>query len=209
MPQLENHKESAPYAHYVDRFGKMDPAEASARCGVPYDAERCVFTVRLLGVDYEVKWPAFAISAGEGSAFALGSIPAQVLIMRFLLEGRRSEGSGAFLSYREMPWGEVYLKPFTGRCLARAAFAFGTRLDAFRDAMARTAAIPVKGGDAAYQIEVMPGYAVRLIVWEGDDEFPPSSQMLFSDNFPLGFSAEDRTVVGDIVISDIKGRMAR
>ena len=53
----------------------------------------------------------------------------------------------------------------------------------------------------------MPGYDIRLIVWEGDDEFPPNAQILFSDNFPQAFSAEDRTVVGDIVISDIKRRM--
>ena len=106
-----------------------------------------------------------------------------------------------------MPWGEVYLKPFTGRCLNRAAFTFGTRLDAFRAAAAQTPAIPLDKGDASYQLEVMPGYDVRLIVWEGDDEFPPNSQILFSDNFPQAFSAEDRTVVGDILISDLKRRM--
>ena len=53
----------------------------------------------------------------------------------------------------------------------------------------------------------MPGYEIRLFVWEGDDEFPPNSQILFSDNFPKAFSAEDRTVVGDLVITDLKRRM--
>ena len=116
-------------------------------------------------------------------------------------------GTGSFLTYREMPWGEVYLKPFTGRCITRAAFTFGTRLDAFEAAMAKMPAIRLKSGDASYQLEIMPGYEVRIIVWEGDDEFPPNAQILFSDNFPQAFSAEDRTVVGDIFISDIKRRM--
>lgn len=67
--------------------------------------------------------------------------------------------------------------------------------------------IPLKSGDAACQMEVMPGYEVQIIVWEGDDEFPPNSQILFSDNFPKAFSAEDRTVVGDLIISELKRNM--
>ena len=208
MPNIENHKEMVPFEHYVSLYAKIDPEEVSARCGVPYDPLTQSFTVRLLYVDYELTWPAFSIRSGDPDGFALNSLPAQMLMIRFLLEGKRSVGSGAFLPYREMPWGEVYLKPFTGRCLNRAAFTFGTRLDAFRRAVASTPAIPLDKGDAACQLEIMPGYDVRLIVWEGDDEFPPNSQILFSDNFPEAFSAEDRTVVGDLLISDLKRHMA-
>ena len=166
MATIQNNKEMVPFEHYVALYGKLDPAEAAARCGVRFDHEKKCFQMRLLDADYELSYPEF-----------------------------------------EMPWGEVYIKPFTGRCLTRAAFTFGTRLAAFRRAMENTRAIPIKNGDAGYQIEVMPGYEIRLIVWEGDDEFPPNAQILFSDNFPQAFSAEDRTVVGDIVISDIKRRM--
>ena len=207
MPTVENHKEMVPFEHYAGLFEKLDPEEAAARCGVAYDVPSGVFTVRLLYMDYKVTWPKVSITSEDDAGFALTNLPAQMLIMRFLLEGRASVSSGRFLTYRELPWGEVYLRPFTGRCLTRAAFAFGPRLDAFRKALEGTPALPVKGGDAAFQLEVMPGYDVRLIVWEGDDEFPPSAQILFSDNFPQAFSAEDRTVVGDIVISDLKRRM--
>lgn len=206
MATIQNNKELVPFEHYAALYREIDPLEAATRCGVKYDAENRRFLVRLLDVEYALSYPEFAISGPEGG-FALNNLPAQMLLIRFLLEGRASKGSGAFLTYREMPWGEVYIKPFTGRCLTRAAFTFGTRLAAFQKAMEGTRAIPIKNGDAGYQIEVMPGYEIRLIVWEGDDEFPPNAQILFSDNFPQAFSAEDRTVVGDIVISDIKRRM--
>lgn len=207
MPNVENHKEMVPFEHYVGLFEKLDPVEAAERCGVKYDPEAGRFTVRLLYVDYAVTWPKFSIASADETGFALDNLPAQMLIIRYLLEGKRSISGGNFLPYREMPWGEVYLKPFTGRCLTRAAFTFGTRLEAFRKAAGETPAIPLNRGDAAFQLEIMPGYDVRLIVWEGDDEFPPNSQILFSDNFPQAFSAEDRTVVGDILISDLKRRM--
>ena len=207
MAVVENNKEKVPFEHYVELFEKLDPVEAAQRCGVNYDAEKQQFTVRLLYTDYVVSWPKFAIASETEDGFALKNLPAQMLIIRFLLEGCASKGSGAFLTYREMPWGEVYLKPFTGRCITRAAFTFGTRLAAFEKAMEKMPAIKLTAGDASYQMEIMPGYEVRLIVWEGDDEFPPNTQILFSDNFPKAFSAEDRTVVGDIFISDIKRRM--
>ena len=207
MTAVENHKEMAPFGHYVARYEALDPVEAAARCGVAYDGARGVFAMRLLCARYELSWPRYGIRCDDEDGFALGSVPAQILMLRYLLEGRRSEGTGKFLTYREMPWGEVYLKPFTGRCLTRAAFAFGNRLEAFKRAMSELPATPIDRGDAGFQLEVMPGYDVRLIMWEGDDEFPPGSQLLYSDNFPMSFSAEDRTVVGDIVISDIKRRM--
>ena len=207
MPAVENHKEMVPLEHYTALYAKLDPDEAARRCGVVYDPVSRCFTVRLFYVDYELTWPAFSIRSADPDGFALKNLPAQMLMIRYLLEGRKSIGTGAFLPYREMPWGEVYLKPFTGRCLNRAAFTFGTRLEAFIKAMGGTPAIRLDKGDASCQLEVMPGYDVRLIVWEGDDEFPPNSQILFSDNFPLAFSAEDRTVVGEILISDLKRRM--
>ena len=207
MPMVENHKEMVPFEHYVGLYAKLDPAEAAERCGVAYDPAARRFKMRLMYVDYELTWPVFSIRSEDENGFALGNLPAQMLLIRYLLEGKKSLGTGAFLPYREMPWGEVYLKPFTGRCLNRAAFTFGVQLGRFRKAMEGLPAIPIKRGDAAYQLEIMPGYDVRLIVWEGDDEFPPNSQILFSDNFPQAFSAEDRTVVGDILISDIKRRM--
>ena len=45
---------------------------------------------------------------------------------------------------------------------------------------------------------------VYFILWGADDEFDPTCQMLFSDNFPRAFSAEDVAHVGDISISRIK-----
>ena len=59
-------------------------------------------------------------------------------------------------------------------------------------------------GDAGYEFELVPGYRMQILVWEGDEEFPPNAQVLYSDNFETGFAPEDRVVAGDILISTIK-----
>ena len=68
-------------------------------------------------------------------------------------------------------------------------------------------AMPVRHGDAGYQFDLIGGYRMQILVWEGDDEFPPSAQVLYTDNFAEGFAAEDRVVAGDILISTIKANM--
>ena len=35
--QIENHKEEVPFAHYCERFAALDPQEAAARTGTPFE----------------------------------------------------------------------------------------------------------------------------------------------------------------------------
>ncbi len=98
----------------------------------------------------------------------------------------------------------MYIQPYTGRVLTRAAFTFGTRVAAFRAACEKMGAVKLPHGDAGYQFELVPGYHMQLLAWEGDEEFPPNAQVLYSDNFETGFAPEDRVVAGDILISTVK-----
>ena len=144
---------------------------------LPYAEENKELTLKFLGSVYHISWPDFQVTHEEDDA---GYYPleemhyAKILAIRFLLNGNVSQGSGRFKTYREMPWGEVYLRQFDGRCIKRLAFTYGNRL---KD---------------------------QMILWEGDDEFPPSSQILFSDNFPVSFAAEDMAVMGDVIIGSLK-----
>ena len=203
--QVQNNKEEVPFAHYEEKFAALDPAEASKRCGVPFADGR--FTVTLLGTNYEIRWPEYAISSDTEGAFALKNLPCQTFLLRFLLEGRAAEPSGSYKTFREMPWGEMYIQPYTGRCLTRAAFTFGTRVAKFRAACEKMGAQALEHGDAGFQLELLPGYDMQIMVWEGDDEFAPTAQILYSGNFETGFAAEDRVVAGDILISAIKAQM--
>lgn len=199
---VENNKEEVPFRHYCQLFRDLDPAEAAARCGVGFDGKE--FCVRLLDTDYFLAWPQFAIRTASGEGLALGKLPIQTFLMRYLLEGKAATPCDRYLTFREMPWGEIYISPFTGRCLTRAAFTFGTRLQAFRGAAEKLGGVPSQHGDAAYGFELLGGYHMELIVWEGDEEFPPSSQILYTETFAEGFSAEDRVVAGDILITALK-----
>ena len=199
--QVENHKEEVPFAHYEEQFRLLDPQEALGRLNdISFSGGE--FTVKLLGREFAIAHPDYAIRALDGGA--IPPLPAQTFLLRYLLESRTVAWGGQWKTFREMPWGEMYIKPYTGRVLTRAAFTFGTRIGAFRAACEKMGAEPVPHGDAGFRFDFVGGYRMQILVWEGDDEFPPNAQVLYSDNFAEGFAAEDRVVVGDILISTIK-----
>ena len=202
--QIENHKEEVPFAFYEEKFRSLDPASVAERLkDVTWDGKE--FTVTILGRTFAISHPEYAIRAlDEGK---LPPLPTQTFLLRYLLESKDVSWGGQWKTFREMPWGEMYIKPYTGRVLTRAAFTFSFRLDAFKAAAEKMGAEAVKHGDAGYRFDLIGGYQMQILIWQGDDEFPPNAQILYSDNFAEGFAAEDRVVAGDILISTIKANM--
>lgn len=203
MKQVENHKEEVPFSYYEGLFQKLNPQSALERLPSVTFADG-TFHTTLLGRQYAITWPDYAITSSDGS---MPSLPTQTFLLRCLLENREVEPTDKMLTFREMPWGELYIQPFTGRVLTRAAFTFGTRVEAFRAACKKLGAKKLPHGDAGYEFCFFGSYTMQILVWEGDDEFPPSAQVLYSDNFAAGFAAEDRVVAGDLLIGHIKAAM--
>lgn len=202
--QIENHKEEVPFSHYTELFAGLDPKQVLERLPfVGFDGEK--FSLILLGRGYRIAWPEYALEVLDGGAEP--PLPTQTFLLRILLEARDVAWQGQWKTFREMPWGEMYNTPYTGRVLTRAAYSFGTKIPKFRAACEKLGATAVPHGDAGFLFDFFGPYQVQLLAWEGDDEFPPNAQMLYSDNFAEGFSAEDRVVTGDILISHIKAAM--
>ena len=202
--QIENHKEEVPFAFYEEKFKALDPQDVCKRLSqAAWDGK--AFTVKLLGREFVISHPDYAIVAKDGGV--LPPLPVQTFLLRYLLKSKDTGWDGQWKTFREMPWGEMYIKPYTGRVLTRAAFTFGTRVAAFSAAAEKMGATKLDHGDAGYLFELVDGYRMQILVWEGDEEFPPNAQVLYSSNFADGFAAEDRVVAGDILISTVKSNM--
>jgi hypothetical protein len=154
---------------------------------------------------------AMADTATGSSVSARPADPKQtacdILILRYLCEGRYYRDTGKRLSYNEVPWGPVYYRNFDGRCLKRLAYGFGNDIPRFRRIIESAPSLKAEKlpqGDAGYRIEFLSGLFISLILYAADDEFPPSAQILFDDNFVFAFTAEDLAVVGEVVIDRLK-----
>ncbi len=211
MMYEKDNKERRPLEHYTPLYAALDPDEVCSRCGVGFDKKKSAFSVYFLGRKYEIKHPEFAVTPAEPEEgfLALSALPpAQLLVMRYLIEGRLEETKGGFLTFREVPWGSIYTAQFDGRCIKRLAYGFGSKPEALKKAMEKLGGKALEIGDFSYEFELMPGLKIQFILWQGDEEFPPSSQILFSDNFPPAFTAEDMAVIGDVCITTVKALSA-
>ena len=197
--QIENHKEEVPFSHYEAQFKTVDPAEVTAR--LPFVSwDGAAFRLTLLGTEYTVTWPEYSIDP-------VPALPTQTFLLRRLIEGKSAAWLGTWKTFREMPWGEMYNTPYTGRVLTRAAFTFGFKLAKFAAACEKLGGRKLSHGDAGYEFDVFGPFKMQLLMWEGDDEFPPNAQVLYTENFADCFAAEDRVVAGDILITQIKASM--
>ena len=208
--KIDNNKEEKPFEYYLEKYEKLNPKEVSERCNIPYDEEKQEFLVRLMGYEYGISFPEFTISPKtedpDAYLILMENIPSRTFMMRYLIKGKAAKGTGKYITFREVPtYGELYLQPFTGRCISRLTYGFGYKLDKFKAAMEKLGATPIKMGDVAYEFELINDYHMRFIFWEADEEFPPSAQILYEDNFLAGFYAEDMVVAGDISITTVKG----
>ena len=195
----KNNKEELPLEYYLKRYQEGDPAEMALRCALPWNEDTGTLELTFMRGTYTVSHPDFTITGPSPL-----SNPERILFLRYLLDGSYALPSGEYLTYREFPWGEVYLQQFTGRCIKRFAFSYGFKPDLLRQAMERLGAKSIPQSDVGYEVELMRGLTIRFLLWLGDEECPPNAQILFSDNFRFAFTAEDMANIGDIVITRLK-----
>ncbi len=200
--KIPDNKNEVPLEHYLEQFSETSPRHMAEKSGFEFDEANSSFKMRFIGTDICVKYPEMRVYKADGEEIATPSF--RILMGRALMEGMYKKSGGTYLAYSEVPWGTVYLQQFKGRCILRLAFGFGFNLAKFEKACLAIGGKPCSGGDKGFEIEFLNGLSVKLLLWAGDDEFPPSSQILFSDNFPAMFTAEDLAFVGDNLINALK-----
>ena len=207
--EVVNNKTENPIRIYQEKFRKIDPEQASKRCNCAYTDGR--FTLPLMNRVVTLTFPKMETFYEDGSKT---SDAVRILLARYVMEGVAALSNGKMYSYPEMPWGQVYETQFRGRCINRMAGTYGHNLEGFDKGMEAIGAKKAlmdngrfaSGADRAYDIAFLPDLTIRALIWAADDEFAATGQILFSDNFPLAFTAEDMAVVGDVFLNAMKGK---
>ena len=207
--EVVNNKTENPIRIYQVKFREMDPLQMAKRSGCDY--RDGAFEIQLMNRRVKLSFPEMETSYEDGTKTADN---VRILLARYVMEGVQAESSGKMYSYPEMPWGPVYEVQFRGRCISRMAGTYGHNIKGFQEGMEKIGAKEAReesgrfasGADCAYDIPFLPKLTIRALIWEADEEFPASAQILFSDNFTLAFTAEDMAVIGDIFLNAMKGK---
>jgi hypothetical protein len=132
----------------------------------------------------------------------------KVLICHYILGASGESASGELITFREVPDGHFYFDAFQRRARNPLLTTFGNDPQLFRKCADMLGGKPVEIGDVGMGFQVLPRIFIRLVIWKGDEEFPPEASILFDDNIHHYLSAEDIAVLSGMVVYPLIG-MAR
>ena len=141
---------------------------------------------------YKVGFPGFEFKdeAQENKEIPLQE---QVLILHYMMAENvlDASSSGNLISYREIPGASFYYSAFLKRAVDPLKKAFGNNIPGFIKSAQKINGVDIKYGDAGFEFQVFPKVTIQLILWEGDDEFPPEANILFGETIQDRLSPED------------------
>ena len=137
------------------------------------------------------------------------SIQQQVLILHYLEGACRSKGTslaGEWVSFQDVPDGRFYMGAFIKRAKDPLLRAFGMDAKLMVESASRLyRATKLDHGDCSVMVKAFPLVPIALVLWEGDDEFPPEGNILFDKNISMILSAEDIAWVAGMVVYPLMG----
>ena len=160
------------------------------------------FSLDFLNQEITVSWPDLVVSNKQ----AEGDVPIQqqVLLLHYLLgavSGRGPRLTGEWIAFQDIPDGRFYLDAFLKRAKVPLVRTFGGKPEKFVDlAFKAYNASPFDYGDFSVLVKALPLIHVALILWKGDEEFPPEGNLLFDQNISRILSAEDIAWLAGMIV---------
>jgi hypothetical protein len=103
--------------------------------------------------------------------------------------------SHKFIAFKELPEGANYFPTFSKRSIEPLIKYFGREPQRLVDAAEKLDGLKVDYGDVAVTISAFSRVPITIVLWRGDEEFPPRSNILFDATISDYFFTEDITVL--------------
>lgn len=172
--------------------------KASLRCQVSRTGR--VIEVPFFNETILLTLPTFQFESKQGRNVTLAS---RILILHYLVKASGQRPSGDKISYEDLPGCRPYLPVFERRVCRPLLAAFGNSRDLFHEAGRSLGGIEEKYGNASFTLKAFPMVPITFILWEGDEEFPPSFKVLFDRTVNSYLPLEDITVISKLASSRI------
>ncbi|MBN2032553.1 MAG: DUF3786 domain-containing protein [Deltaproteobacteria bacterium] len=208
MPRIDDYNQAAALAR--ETLSEKNPdlmARFSGSDITRNKAGAISLTLSFLNQALRITWPnleVFFEKTGEEIP-----IQQQVLVLHYLQGAWVSSGAeptGEWISFQEVPDGRFYLDAFQRRAKNPLVQTFGEKVE-LMVTLAEQAygAQTFDQGDASVLLRPLPMVPVVLILWKGDEEFPPEGNILFDQTIIRILSAEDIAWLAGTVVYPLIG----
>lgn len=192
---------SVAHSVALERFQKGSIEEMIHFSG--YEADEQGINIDFMGQKFSLEHPGGVFKAKPGAREEL-PLFVQILILHYLSGNTRQAEGGKLVSYKELPGGEVYNEPFINRSIRPLVHSFGQTPEKMLKAAQHIGGKKNTLGDVSVTINVFPKVPVTLVLWKGDEEFPPAGTILFDESISQILHIEDCAVLASAVVSCLK-----
>jgi hypothetical protein len=209
MPRIDDYKQALKLAS--DQLKDKDPELLASHSGavMGLDGEgRKTLMLKALNQKVSITWPDFIFTSERPGEEI--PIQQQILYLHYLCGAWSSKGArdtGGWISFQEIPDGRFYMDAFQRRAKNPMVMTFGEKSDLLlKVATELYGAVPFDQGDVSVVVRALPLVPVALILWKGDEEFPPEGNLLFDRSIIGILSAEDIAWLSGMVVYPMIGR---
>jgi len=207
MTRAEDYKNAVEIAR--NGLISENPKKIASMCGATFNEKspnNVTLEIIFLNRDIVIRWP--QLKAFHPDSQKELPIQEQILLLHYMkgcLNG--AEITGQWISYQDIPDGRFYMDAFIRRSKLPMIKTFGEKPELLVELAKRLYnASPFDKGDFAVIFRPLPYIPVVLLMWKGDEEFPPEGNILFDKGIYKILSAEDIAWLSAMVVYPLIGK---
>ena len=183
----------------------MSLKERARKAGANYEkgdgGER--ITLHFFSEPYTIQFPQIDFLSPSKKVVSLVT---RILLLHYLIRADGNPLTGKWVAYKDIPGGLLYAGVFARRVTEPLQRRFGTSAKSFKEMGIRSGGELVEIGDASFILHAFPCVPLQYVLWEGDEEFPPSAQLLFDASVDHYLTLEDMVVLGQVTTGRLINR---
>jgi hypothetical protein len=185
----------------------MNLEERAKKAGANYEKGKGgeEITLHFFSEPYHIQFPQIEFYSPSKKAVSLVT---RILLLHYLIRADGNPLTGKWVAYKDIPGGLLYASVFARRVTDPLQRKFGKSARSFKETGIRYGGEPVEIGDASFVLQAFPYVPLQYVLWEGDEEFPPSVQLLFDASVDHYLTLEDMVVLGQVTTGRLINRSA-
>ncbi len=176
---------------------EMDLEERAKKAGADYQKgeDGAKIIIDFFAEPYHIHFPQIEFYSPSKKTVSLVT---RILLLHYLIRADGSPLTGKWVGYKDIPGGLLYAGVFARRVIEPLVRKFGNSAKWFKEIGKKLGGKSVEVGDASFILHAFPFIPLQYVLWEGDEEFPPSVQLLFDASVDHYLSLEDIVVLGQM-----------
>lgn len=200
LPDKKDYGYELAYKLACEKLAQIDDIErqclnSGASCEVK-DSKK-VITLEYLNQHYQITLPDIEILLKDQGEEV--RIREKILILHYFTQAKGAKLSNKIITYKELPSATNYVTTFTQRAIKPLVDNFGKEPDRLLNVVQALGGRKADYGDVAVTINAFSRVPITLVLWQGDEEFPPNGNIFFDSSIPDYLTLDDINVLCETI----------